>query len=267
MKRRNFTLIELLVVIAIIAILAAILLPALNKAREKTKSIACVNNLNQCGKAFLLYADSNRGYMPVMHSGVAFTWISFFGQFDNGIFHAEQRTTSGNSYYSPLAHCPAAPDPRTDGSADETGRRTYGILSPAGHLNANGTVPAEWTVERQNLFGAKPPWAVTGATNVYYLTNQRLKNPSRFTLLADTTVPVSATTLAVAQGKPGSEAGWFYCHQESVNTQCAFVGLRHGGRANLLMTDGHVETKSQSQLAEDPMIEVITNANFIRVNL
>jgi prepilin-type N-terminal cleavage/methylation domain-containing protein len=58
-KRKGFTLIELLVVIAIIAVLMAILIPALNRAREQGKRVACLNNLHQLTLAWIMYADDN----------------------------------------------------------------------------------------------------------------------------------------------------------------------------------------------------------------
>ena len=62
-NRAGFTLIELLVVIAIIAVLMAILMPALNRAREQGKRAACLNNLRQLTMAWIMYADDNDGKM------------------------------------------------------------------------------------------------------------------------------------------------------------------------------------------------------------
>ena len=74
-KRQCFTLIELLVVIAIIAILAAILLPALQSARERGKASSCISNLKQFGVAVHQYVEDNQGWMPIHRNYVPeYTW-------------------------------------------------------------------------------------------------------------------------------------------------------------------------------------------------
>ncbi len=70
MKKRTFTLIELLVVVAIIAILAAILLPALSKARSRAKMAGCQSSLKQIASAILLYPGDNHDFFPPVISGI-----------------------------------------------------------------------------------------------------------------------------------------------------------------------------------------------------
>src|SRR5947199_547506 len=81
---RGFTLIELLVVIAIIAILAAMLLPALSKAKLRTQGVQCMNNTRQLMYAWRMYAEDNRDTVPFAYAtGANAPWVWVPGYLDN----------------------------------------------------------------------------------------------------------------------------------------------------------------------------------------
>jgi prepilin-type N-terminal cleavage/methylation domain-containing protein/prepilin-type processing-associated H-X9-DG protein len=113
--RRFFTLIELLVVIAIIAILAAMLLPALQQARERGRASACTNNLKGIGMAFQMYGSDSGGYVPRSPSGSArgyFFAIAYYIsptilKYKNGVPNSLNSNYINKKTVTPLA-CPSA---------------------------------------------------------------------------------------------------------------------------------------------------------------
>ncbi len=123
MKRDAFTLIELLVVIAIIALLLAIVVPAMSMAKEMARRTVCANNLKSLGQGVMLFAEDNDDKLPNTHgyngTGSAFNTYMLFNVDINqplgrrvtaaksfGYLYTGGYVTSGESYY-----CPSAPKP------------------------------------------------------------------------------------------------------------------------------------------------------------
>lgn len=116
----SFTLIELLIVIAIIAILAGMLLPALNKARDKARGIACVSNLRQIAQGSMAYSLDYRGLIvTAMKSASGYMDLNYVTQFKSGGYLP-------NDPLNRIFRCPTL-GPRKDGTA-YTATNVYGML-------------------------------------------------------------------------------------------------------------------------------------------
>ena len=115
--KKNFTLIELLVVIAIIAILASMLLPALNKARESARETKCKGNLKQVGIQIQMYADSYNNRLPEANTKVG--W-------EHRLLNTGYIPYSGAGVK--LLHCPSDMIPRTNKEHSPKSYRANGYL-------------------------------------------------------------------------------------------------------------------------------------------
>ena len=178
-KTKIFTLIELLIVIAMIAILASMLLPALNKARESAKSISCLNNLKQIGTFANLYANDYNSYMPAGNADNTLKsqcWFRVYAQYvKNKDVRLDVDSLSKVSSNTKM-FCPSVEATSTNASP-----WTYGVNieeTSSSTASANSRLPYRyWTVsapvESQKLDFLPNQIALIADADSYYALNPK----------------------------------------------------------------------------------------------
>jgi prepilin-type N-terminal cleavage/methylation domain-containing protein/prepilin-type processing-associated H-X9-DG protein len=231
-RGNGFTLIELLVVIAIIAILAALLLPALSRAKQKAQSILCMNQLKQLTLAWIMYAQDSNGLL-VPNGGQTMT--------PPGILPTDPRLLPGGSLYQ---WCPGnmnAFDPNQDALVRDSALFSYVLNTALYHCPLDYSVftfgtktfPHARSYSMNCYLAPLEKWLSSGGMgtrNYYRDTDLRQPGPSTIYVLID-------------ESEYSINDGFFVSDPTQGNYWQDVPSTRHGAACGISFADGHAEIK------------------------